>query len=122
MELKEFITATIEQLVDAIEVSNERINQKGASVNPCYLTGDEPLNEPIMMNFDVALTARDDATIGGSGSLRVMAFGIDGRASKSASSDKVSRVQFAIPVQLPAGKKLGVFEPPSGVRTRARGN
>jgi hypothetical protein len=122
MELKEFVTTAITQLVDAINASNTAVNEKGASVNPCYSTDGEPLNEPIMMEFDLAMTVKEDATVQGGGSLKVMGIGLDGKASRSANEDTVSHVKFSVPVQLPAGKKLGVFEPPSGARSRARGS
>jgi hypothetical protein len=122
MELREFVSAAITQLVDAVHSTNAAVNTKGASINPCYLTGDEPLNEPIMMEFDVAMIVKEDAAVQGGGSLKVMGVGLGGKASRSANEDTVSHVKFAVPVQLPAGKKLGAFEPPSGVRSRARGD
>jgi hypothetical protein len=75
-----------------------------------------------MMEFDLAMTVKEDATVQGGGSLKVMGIGLDGKASRSANEDTVSHVKFSVPVQLPAGKKLGVFEPPSGARSRARGS
>ena len=53
------------------------------------------------MKFDVAVTASTKSEGGGGGGIKVLAFDLSGKISRSAENSTVSRISFSIPLLLP---------------------
>ena len=117
MELKDFVAETLNQIVAGVESAQKTVqsSRSGAKINPssgrlmsqstqanamlCQETG-VPLQR---VQFDVAVTAKEDQTKteGGSslGSISVSPHG-----SSSTQNSSSGRIQFDVPVLLPMSK------------------
>lgn len=113
MDLKEFITETIVQIVEGVVDAQDKTKESGARVSP-KLTGGASLGAQHgflgadggatqVVQFDVALTAKEGTgTKGGIGIVSVIvSLGASGESHEENAS--VSRVKFSVPVTLPYG-------------------
>lgn len=103
MELKEFVTLALVQIVNGVREANQELlgESKAASdaKNPfllAYSGGEDP--DTPHVEFDLAVTTETDskAAGGASATLHVVAFGLGG--SKSTINQSVSRVRFSVTV------------------------
>ena len=111
MELKEFVSETLRQILGGVKDAQGFAAEQGGKVVPKRITfrtdqglqlWDHTDGTPIqMIEFDVAVTAVEGtATKGGIG-VFVGAIGLGSQGQSSASNQSVSRIKFSIPVQLP---------------------
>ncbi len=110
MDLKEFIKETISAIVDASSDLQEKYAADDVVINPPsdgsgkdVFVSDESayiFRRVKNISFDVAVTAASKTTGGGEGGIKVFSVGVGAKGEKSASSEKVSRVQFEIPITL----------------------
>lgn len=119
MELKEFVTETICAIVEGVILAQERTKSLGATVNPGGLmrTNKSISNDSLwdnsnnniarIISFDVAVTveagAKAEAKIGVASGL--LNFGT--RGSVDSKEVGFSRVQFSVPLLLPAIEVTG---------------
>ncbi|MFM1976535.1 MAG: hypothetical protein RL145_1381 [Pseudomonadota bacterium] len=109
VDLKTFVAKSILSIIEGVNEAQFEVAKLGGSVNPSAGKGSEPFNQPVIVDFSVAVTAEEQGSGDAKISLKVFSVGgtLDGKlAEKSASA---SRLAFAIPVQLPLGEKVGLF-------------
>jgi hypothetical protein len=108
MELKNFVKTTLEQIVEGVSESQEKIKNLGGNVNPSKVAfkKDGALNRydsamPQDVNFDVGLTSTDKE--GSSEGIGVFLGSISlGKKNESGVEHvAVTRVQFTVPLILP---------------------
>jgi hypothetical protein len=101
MELNDFVSETLVQIVKGIESANESLLPGKAKAEQPFLLhhsmGDHP--QAPHVEFDVAVTTQAEAsgTAQGRAKLLVVAAGLDG--SVSISKENVSRVKFSVVVK-----------------------
>jgi alpha-D-ribose 1-methylphosphonate 5-triphosphate diphosphatase PhnM len=116
MELKEFVKATIEQIVEGAAAAQEAVSAKGAIINPAGIQfqKDGVWNTykdsmPQNIEFDVALTSTDKK--GSSEGVGVFLGSISlGKKNESGIEQvAITKVKFSIPVILPTGGTINEF-------------
>ena len=111
MQLEEFLSETLQQLVRGITAAQSAVGALGAAVNPVM----DPLHAaPIegfirtggglviqVVKFDIAITATEaTGTRGGVGVVTGM-FNLGTSGTSNETNSAVSRLQFNVPVSLP---------------------
>ena len=113
MELKDFVKATLEQIVEGSALAQESIKQKGGIVNPSSMSyqKDGEWNTynhamPQEVVFDVGLTSTDKS--GTSEGIGVFLGSINLGKKNEAGSEQVAitKVKFSVPLALPPGDGL----------------
>ncbi len=107
MELKEFISSTLCQIIDGIKDAQEKhdafINPKQSRKGPTkevYIQ--DEYGKPITdISFDIAVTAEDKSDAEGGAKISVMSLGFGGKMSETNLSKTASRIQFEIPICYP---------------------
>jgi hypothetical protein len=119
MELKDFVKATLEQIVEGVVNAQDSIESHGASINPTSLryTKDGQNNNfehamPQDVVFDVGLTSTDKS--GSSEGIGVFlgSISLGKKNDKGAESVAVTKVKFTVPLVLPPGKDMKVPRKP----------
>ncbi|MGA2801765.1 MAG: hypothetical protein ABSE97_05280 [Verrucomicrobiota bacterium] len=113
VELKDFISETLKQIIEGVAIAQEFGATRGALVNPKGLEStkaeywDEATGEAAsLVAFDVAVTAVEGkGTKGGIGVFTVP-FALGSQGQSESSTSIVSRVKFSVPVHLPKSKAL----------------
>ena len=116
MELKEFISQSLVQIIEGVKDAQSKVNSQTAKINPemqrilnessggyaafGWAKGGGP-NPVFLVDFDVAVTAEEGKnTKGGVGVVAgVFALGTQGQSQKANSA--ISRIQFKVPLLLP---------------------
>jgi hypothetical protein len=113
MDLKEFISNSLTQIVDGIRDAQERSTGTGAWISPLgehmparasgaqhisSVGGYQYLDE---VKFDVAISVTEEKTAGAKGSLKIMSVAIGAGGEVASQHGAVSRIQFAVPVVWP---------------------
>lgn len=113
MELRDFIKATLEQIVDGAAEAQKAIRERGGIVNPTSMSFQKDGNwntynhaMPQEVVFDVALTATDKR--GSSEGIGVFLGSISlGKKNDSGVEQvAVTKVRFSVPLVLPPGAGL----------------
>lgn len=112
MELKDFVAATLINIVEGIQLAQERFKGTPAVVNPELRSshGREGSFHPGTgtfvqeVEFDVAVTTTE--TTGTKGSIGVFAgaIGVGSQGQSDAGKTQLSRIKFTIPILLPRGE------------------
>jgi len=119
MELKDFVKATLEQIVEGVVNAQDSIKPHGASINPTSLryTKDGQNNNfdhamPQDVVFDVGLTSTDKS--GSSEGIGVFLGSINlGKKNNTGSeSVAITKVKFTVPLVLPPGKDMKASRKP----------
>ena len=111
MNLKDFISETIQQIAEGVAEAQEPVRQAGGMLNPLniqfkntidsYVTVDSQKHAVRRVEFDIAVTATNEKQVSGKGGLRVMSFELGGEGSETTGSESVSRIKFGIYMALP---------------------
>lgn len=98
MDLKDFVSETLIQIVAGINNAQQSTLPKGAAIVPYY----EKLEK---VEFDVAVTVlKGTETSGGAGiSVWSVGAGVSGKSESSTST--LSRIKFSVAVELPKGSQ-----------------
>ena len=113
MELKDFIKATLEQIVEGAALAQESIKKRGGIVNPSNMSFQKDGNwnnynhaMPQEVVFDVGLTSTDKS--GSTEGIGVFLGSISlGKKNEiGVEQVAVTKVKFAVPLVLPPGEKL----------------
>jgi len=98
MDLKDFVSETLRQIVDGVKDAQPAAQSKGAVVVPHYQHAEK-------VEFDVAVTAVEGTEKGGKAGLLVWSLGgaVSGKFESSTST--VSRIRFSVAVELPKGNQ-----------------
>ncbi|WP_207265089.1 hypothetical protein [Desulfovibrio sp. Huiquan2017] len=107
MNLEEFITESLKQIIDGVRNAQEFASAKGAIVAPSYglLPGvqcEEGDNQTVM--FNVAVTVQESSGQDGQAGLRIPFFDAKGTLSSEQLTGTISKISFAIPIELPVQK------------------
>lgn len=115
MELKEFVTGVLVDIVEGIRAAQKGVGSDDAEVSPemdhrQVASGWKGLNDrharPVhVVEFDVAVAAAEGSGTKGGIGVVVGIFALGTRAESSAANETVSRVRFSVPLRLPAPKE-----------------
>lgn len=112
MDLREFISTVLVELVRGVEVAQAQLSDSKATINPLGLKAEIALCEnketPQFTNveFEVAVEVQSKGAHGGSFGVQmaVIKMGLDENTSKSEA--QINRLRFSVPVHLPPGDIL----------------
>lgn len=105
MDLKEFTTQTLVQIVEGVNEVNRQLGQIGGFVpnvnimnSRRYISGTQ--EDVVDVEFDVAITATEsDGKSGGAG-IKVVAFNLGGNVESKIENQTISRVKYTLPLVL----------------------
>jgi len=112
MELKDFVSETLKQVMEGVKMAQEKAAEVGGTVNPqgfLFSGKSVPVNRMgdlvgQVINFDIVVSTHDmDKAKGGVG-IFVGEIGIGVRGEAESQSTAVNRIQFSVPVYLPTQK------------------
>lgn len=114
MDLREFVAEALSQIVDGVKEAQDRTQASGARVNPLLTINHEAAAKQGMLiahgmahaqlvQFDVALTAKEGTGTKGGIGVVVGAFTLGSTGQSQEESGSVSRVKFSVPLVLPNG-------------------
>lgn len=98
MDVKEFVSETLRQIVDGVVDAQRHTKEKNAVIVPYY-------DSRKMVNFDVAVTVVEGKETTGKAGISVWSIGAGLGGKTESSSSTVSRIKFDIPVDLPKGSE-----------------
>ena len=112
MDLKEFISMTLIQIVEGVADSAARAAELGGSVSPAFSAGStgkhigykaDGSNQPVYgIEFDVAVVASSNTSAEGGAKLTIATvFSAGGKAGEAAKEETTSRIRFLVPLSLP---------------------
>ena len=111
MDLQEFVTQTISQIVKGVDSAQSSVVEKGGEINPHVNTSHEQLGKqgflwssegPVqIVQFDVALTVSEGTDTKGGIGVFAGAIGVGSSGASSEQNSSVSRVKFSVPLRLP---------------------
>lgn len=103
MELRDFVTNTLVDIAEGVRRAQHELAESGARVNPLlfergHTTGHAPIEK---IQFDVAVSVGEET--GTTGKVNVVAYvmGVSGERQHDRQSERISRVQFTVPMVLP---------------------
>lgn len=125
MNLEDFITNTIVDIVNGANKANEKLKNSGSfivgsdihefkSENMIKAATDKNHKLHIVseINFDIAVTVSDESQGKGGGGIEIMdIFKLGGSKKETTANSNVSRIQFKIPVALPHSDMEEIHEP-----------
>lgn len=113
MNLDEFVKEVLSQIISGIRSAQEV--KGGAFVVPNGDGGHDYAKHPrfsssariksTIVDFDIALTVEDASKGSGGGSLKVFGIGANAQGELASKDTTVSRIQFAVPILLPASER-----------------
>ncbi len=111
MDLQEFVSSSITQIVDAIKKAQEQSKDSGAWISPAGLDLPQSLQtvemEPDIhayvhdVKFDIAVTVGTSQDASAGAKLQIFSASLGGGGSVEYNNAQVSRVKFSIPVVWP---------------------
>lgn len=107
MNLEEFVSNTLTQIVRGVKSAQGEANVAGGIVCPSVTRTRHSTKEITHfarvqeIEFDVAGTVIEGSTVGGGAGIRVWPAGAAARGEMHGSQEQVSRVRFSVPVMLP---------------------
>lgn len=114
MELKEFVSESLTQIISGIQDAQDKSKETGGQVVPSIIynhhQGIDIIShidfDPVaLVKFDVSVTTNDVSNTKAGGGLFIAAFGAGAQTGTESSNNQLSRLQFTIPVALPKFKK-----------------
>jgi hypothetical protein len=109
MELKDFVSETLKQVMEGVKMAQEKAAEVGGTVNPKGFINTEkaaPRNMPgdlvaQVINFDIVVSTHDTDKAKGGVGVFVGEIGIGVRGEAESQNMAVNRIQFSIPIYLP---------------------
>lgn len=118
MELSEFISKTISDIVTGINTANESVGESGAIICPSnvypaeakwsgtgvvgHIQASKSLNRAVhSVEFDVAITVQEGKETKGGIGISIANIGLGAQGKSDANKGSVSRIKFSIPVAYP---------------------
>ena len=113
MELREFVTSTLVQILEGVGDAQDHLVKSGRKgiINPTWGGGEKLYDHVQSVSFDVAVTVSDKAGGAANAGIKVMAIDIGAKGSIEAQNSNVSRVSFAIPIVPPYTPVTDVQKP-----------
>jgi hypothetical protein len=109
MELKDFISNTIIQIIEGVTVAQKYGEKHGAMVNPnksinfgkgdnfALASGYDDFDYMQIVNFDIAITSSE----GGEAKVKAGIYVLGAQGKNDFSSSSQNRISFSIPISLP---------------------
>jgi hypothetical protein len=110
MQLENFVSQTLKQIIDGVSVAQEYSQTKNAKINPSTARMDNkasgysycietyiPLQD---VEFDVAVTVKEESTTSEGGG-NVGEISVTSASQASNQNSSVSRIKFKVPILLP---------------------
>ena len=114
MELDEFVKTVLSKVVSGIREA-QKTEGVGGFIVPSALGGHEYAKHPrvsskamfssTIIDFDIAIIAEENTGKSGGGGLKVAGIGANPEGESSFKDTRVSRIQFGVPILLPASKR-----------------
>ena len=112
MDIKEFITASLEQIADGTKNAQKVVASAGGYVNPAMCGMVEPdgnyfgrfdsHHHVFLVDFDIAVTVLDESKAEGGAKLKIAGvLSVGGTGGAASSSETTSRLKFKVPIALP---------------------
>jgi len=111
MELRDFVSETLTQIVEGVTSAQSKANQSGAKINPHLRTSFEQAGKlgflqtgegfAQIVQFDVALTVTEGTGTKGGIGVFAGAINLGSSGQSQTESSSVSRVKFSVPLSLP---------------------
>ena len=111
MELQEFVTESLTQILAGVKAAEERAVEHGGVINPrvrpvggdkrgiaLTATGERPCE---IVQFDVAVTVTEGTESKGGIGVVAGVFGVGVKGSSAMESSAVSRLKFSVPIAFP---------------------
>lgn len=114
MNLKDFVSQSLVQIVEGVVAASETISSLGGSVSPSFSPRREETightndgsDRPVQgVQFDVAVVASSEAATEAGGGLRVAGFSLGAKGADKDSQEVTSRLTFTVPLALPVDPK-----------------
>lgn len=115
MELRDFISNTLKQIAEGVQLSQERFSELNGAVNPSHLqqiSGEIPYGKEIGLKgyakilcnvqFEVSLTSDNTTNTNGGIAVLFGALSLGGKQSTESKDVALNRVKFNIPIVLPS--------------------
>ena len=104
MELKDFISNTLIQIIDGIKLAQTHADKNQAEVASVVSLGQKLHN----IKFNVAVRTTDGSESEGGAGIFVGPIAIGGRVGTAESSEATSRIEFDVPMYYPENKRKDV--------------
>jgi hypothetical protein len=109
MELKDFVSETLKQIIEGVRAAQEAAMQTGAQINPTGLTPAKAGSEMYsprgqvaqLISFDVSVTTTETDKAKGGVGIFVGGVGVAVQGASGFQNTAANRIQFAVPVVLP---------------------
>ena len=113
MDLKDFITKTISDIIDGVNDSKSIATSKNCIINPVFFGSDKASKDVVSrhtingrqtvtsIDFDVALTVSNTSELGLDGGVTIPMLKVGSKGSVADKYENVSRVKFSINIVLP---------------------
>jgi hypothetical protein len=119
MEIKDFITASLEQIAEGTRNAQAAVTAAGGYVNPAmhhgagadptYFGSYDSHQSIFLVDFDIAVTVAEELKGEGGAKLRVAGvFSLGGSGAIASSSETTSRLRFKVPLALPVDQESKV--------------
>ncbi len=116
MELKEFVTSVLTEIIDGVSEAQRDTEAKEGEINPLLATSQGALQSQgykvsrwgqlvQSVTFDVAVTAEEGKGNKGSVGVFLGSVGLGTQREATTSNASVSRIQFEVPISLPYKEK-----------------
>jgi len=102
VELKEFIKATLTEIMDGVLDAQSGWTASGKKGGIAVVADQIRKSDFQDVSFDVAVTAENKTNEKAGGGIKVWGVGLSGEISGVKGSSSVSRIQFKVPVIMPA--------------------
>ena len=111
MELKDFVTETLKQVIEGVKAAQNFAKENGGQINPKGIAMSASSTHPQLygskgelvqlIEFDVAVTTTEEDKAKGGTGIFVGAFGIGVQGESGNQNSAINRIQFKVPIILP---------------------
>lgn len=113
MDLKEFVSATLQQIMNGVQDAQDNVASDG-EINPSVymqrrtggsghgIVESDSGKWVHMVHFDVAVTVAESAGVTGGAGLMVGLVGLGSRGETATEQSSVSRIKFEVPIAYPS--------------------
>ncbi len=106
MDLQEFVSQTLVQIIQGVKDAQQEARKHGGKVNPDQSHSPFPGKDIQNVEFDVALTVTEGTGTKGGMGLVVGPLALGTQGESKAQNSSVSRVRFSVPVRLPEFERV----------------
>lgn len=102
MKLEDFVATSLVEVVKGVAKAIDDTKEcKGAvAINP--RGNNQQRSDVQLVDFDIAVSVKEDKTKDGGGEIKVMALSIGAKAGSATAQELISRVRFSVPISWPS--------------------